>query len=265
MTVRVHSSGVNQLDHKLCIGQLSLVMRSPSPTRPAWTWLARRRRRPPPPCSRSSPPIATQTALTGLDAAGFRSGQKLLVVGGSGGVGSMAIQIAKVLGASYVASVNSQRNAEYVKGLGADEVITYTAEGWERGLHQDYDVVLDCVGGRVQWEQAQRVMKPGGSFVTLIGDDASLDRLTVTGIAAQLWQIGTRKVSGVWTRRFYTLHRTVRNWRHLERVTPWVEEGRVRLEVERVYGFSEGEVVQAYETSAKGRTRGKLVVDVIKA
>jgi NADPH:quinone reductase-like Zn-dependent oxidoreductase len=108
-------------------------------------------------------PVAGNTALMGLrDAARLQAGQHILINGSSGGVGTFAVQIAKVFGAE-VTGVCSTRNTDLVRSLGADHVIDYTREDFARGSAR-YDVLLDLVGNR-SLADCRRVLKPNGTLV----------------------------------------------------------------------------------------------------
>ncbi|TNC26917.1 NAD(P)-dependent alcohol dehydrogenase [Amycolatopsis alkalitolerans] len=108
-------------------------------------------------------PLAGNTALTGLrDTGHVRAGQRVLINGASGGVGTFAVQIAKASGAN-VTAVCGTRNVELVQGLGADRVIDYTREDFTRGTER-YDLVLDLVGNR-SLAGLRRVLAPGGQLL----------------------------------------------------------------------------------------------------
>lgn len=112
-------------------------------------------------------PIAGVTAWVGLfDTAHLEAGQRLLVQGGSGGVGSLAVQLGHWKGA-YVIATASAGNVEHVRALGADEVIDYTATRFE-DVVQDVDVVLETVGGEIT-DRSWGVIKPGGIMVVVAG------------------------------------------------------------------------------------------------
>ncbi|MFN0122125.1 MAG: NADP-dependent oxidoreductase [Blastocatellia bacterium] len=107
-------------------------------------------------------PMTAQTALTALKAADVRRGQTILIHGGAGGVGTMAIQMAKARGASVVTTASGS-GIELVKDLGADEVIDYKAANF-RHVVSNMDVVLDLIGGQTQ-EDSWGVLKKGGVLV----------------------------------------------------------------------------------------------------
>ncbi len=108
-------------------------------------------------------PLAGNTALTGLrDAARTQPGQRVLINGASGGVGTFAVQLARSFGA-HVTGVCSTRNAELVRSLGADHVVDYTREDFSRGPRR-YDVVFDLVGNR-SLADLRRVLTPTGTLV----------------------------------------------------------------------------------------------------
>jgi len=110
-------------------------------------------------------PVAALTALQGLrDKGRIQPGQKVLINGASGGVGTFAVQIAKSLGAE-VTGICSTRNVELVRSLGADHVIDYTQEDFTRGTGK-YDVILDNVGNR-SLSEYRRVLGPAGTYVMI--------------------------------------------------------------------------------------------------
>ena len=115
----------------------------------------------------ASIPLVALTAWQVLvDTAKLKKGQKVLIHAGSGGVGTIAIQLAKHLGA-FVATTTSTSNIEWVKALGADVVIDYKKQDFETVLH-DYDVVLNSLDGDVLHKSLQ-VLKPGGQLISISG------------------------------------------------------------------------------------------------
>src|SRR5436853_2072546 len=118
--------------------------------------------------------VAAITALQGLrDKGHVQAGQKVLINGASGGVGTFAVQIAKSLGAE-VTGVCSTRNIELVRSLGADHVIDYTKEDFAKGPER-YDVILDNVPNH-SLSECRRVLNPNGKYVMIGGGGPSDNR-----------------------------------------------------------------------------------------
>ena len=139
-------------------------------------------------------PTSAVAALQALrDAGGVKSGQRVLLVGASGGVGLFAVQIAKAFGAE-VTGVCSTAKVDLVRSLGADQVIDYTQEDFTRS-EQRYDLILD-MGGNRSLSQLKRALDPGGTLVSVGGEQ------------------GNRWVGGRGWIRAMLLSRFVRNLRH---------------------------------------------------
>jgi len=111
------------------------------------------------------PLVATSAYQALVDHMALQAGQKLLIHGGAGGIGSMAIQLAKHLGA-YVATTAGADDADFVKQLGADEAIDYQSQDFSQ-IIKDYDAVFDTVGGPTNLK-SYTVLKPGGSLVSMV-------------------------------------------------------------------------------------------------
>jgi NADPH:quinone reductase-like Zn-dependent oxidoreductase len=117
----------------------------------------------------SALPVVGLTAWQGLvDLGGVTEGDRVLIHGGAGGVGHVAIQIAKALGAHVVTTARASRR-EFVEGCGADEVIDYTAVDFAEVV-SDIDVVLDTIGGDTV-ERSLKVLRPGGHLVTAVAEE----------------------------------------------------------------------------------------------
>ena len=207
-------------------------------------------------------PLAGQTALLALDEAGIAAGGRIVVVGASGGVGTFAVQIAKALGL-HVTAVSSGRNAEFVRGLGADEVVDHTSGRFDEALPpRSFDAVLDFVGGREQWDAARNVLADGGRFVTISRDED--DRVTFRSALRSATTILARQARSRSGRRiayvpvFLDASRSL-----LDRVDRLVGSGQVRVHLDRTYDFTLDGVVAALEHSKNGRTVGKVVVEVV--
>ena len=145
----------------------------------------------------ASVPLAALTAWQGLiDHGGLKSGQRVLIHGGAGGVGHFAIQIAKAKGA-WVATTCSAKDKEFVRSLGADQAIDYKAEAFDEIL-KDIDLVFDLVAGETQ-EKSFKVLRHGGALISTLQEPdkakalakgAKIARYMATPNAAQLAEIG---------------------------------------------------------------------------
>lgn len=195
-------------------------------------------------------PVAALTALQGLrDHGQLQPGQKVLVNGASGGVGTFAVQIARALGAE-VTAVCSTRNVEQARALGADPVIDYTRADFTRGGGR-YDVILDVAGSR-SWSQCTRVLNPhatlvivGGPKGRLLGPLGHIARARLAALR------GTRKAV------FF-----VAKWNRpdMDVLRELLESGSVKPVVERRYAL--GEVAKALQCMGEGHAQGKLVINV---
>lgn len=167
----------------------------------------------------------------------LKNGQKVLIHGAAGGVGSMGVQLAKAKGA-YVYATGSGKNADFIKELGADEFIDYTTAKFE-DVAKEVDVVLDTVGGDTQTRSFE-VLKKGGFLVSLVAPP-STELAEKFGVKATMIQSGP-------------------NGQLLEEIAKLVEEGKVKAHIETVLPLSE--IKKAHELSESGRTRGKIVLSV---
>jgi alcohol dehydrogenase len=186
----------------------------------------------------ASLPLVGVSALQGLtEHLKLSAGQKLLVLGGSGGIGTVAIQIAKHLGAEVTATASGD-GLKRVQELGADQVIDYKAGDFAAGL-RDFDAMFDTVGGE-EFGKALSVLKPGGVAVSMVGaaDEVKAQELGVTAIN-QSTKVTTEALNGL---------------REL------VEAGVVKPQVARVFPLDEA--AAAFAAWDKGGVTGKVVVAV---
>jgi NADPH:quinone reductase-like Zn-dependent oxidoreductase len=185
-------------------------------------------------------PLVSLTAWQALvEIAALSAGQRVLVHGGSGGVGSMAIQIAKARGAHVTASA-SAGNLDYLRSLGADVVVDYRNQRFEDHV-SDIDVVLDPIGGGTQ-QRSLEVLKDGGVLVSLVG----------LGAAARTPPRGIRAVSML-----------VRpDGAQLREIAALVDTDKLRPEVTLLLPLAR--VVEAHEQIETGHTRGKVVLVVVE-
>ncbi len=198
-------------------------------------------------------PVAGLTALQGLRKGNIQPGQKVLINGASGGVGTFALQIAKALGAE-VAAVCSTRNAEQARSIGADHVIDYTKEDFTKS-DQRYDVLFDNVGNR-SFSERRQILKPHGICVLAgIGSmgaiDDSLSRIASTFTAS----LRSRFVEQKFER--YT---TTFNKADLAFLRDLMAEGKLTPVMEKTYPVTETAAAVRY--IQQGHVRGKIVINV---
>jgi NADPH:quinone reductase-like Zn-dependent oxidoreductase len=198
-------------------------------------------------------PVAGLTALEAVrDKGNLQAGQRVLVNGASGGVGSFAVQLAKALGAGHVTAVCSSRNVERAEALGADRVIDYSQEDYTRGGER-YDLIVD-VAGTHSWRQNLRVLVPGGKLV--LAGVPSGNRFTgPLGRTARLYL--TSRI-GRGRKLVFFICRP--NRANLAALRDLIEDGKVRPAVDRVYPLDE--LADALEAVGEGHTQGKLVVRI---
>lgn len=190
--------------------------------------------------------IAGATALQGLrDTANVQPGDRVLINGASGGVGTLAIQVAKALGGEVTAVVGP-RNVEQARALGADRIIDRTQQDFTKDGKQ-YDVIADVAGG-YPWRRIKRILKPDGRFV-IVGAHGSRHML---GHIAALWlasRFGKHKALF-----FMTLQTNER----LQTLADMLESGQLTPAIDRTYGLAEAQ--EALRTFGEGHVRGKLVL-----
>lgn len=205
-------------------------------------------------------PLVALTAWQALvERAKAQPGQKVLIHAGAGGVGSVAIQLARHLGAS-VATTASGPNADFVRELGANTVIDYRTQDFERHL-DGYDLVLDSLGGE-NLEKSLRVLRPGGKAIGISGPldpafahEAGLNpllRLAVAGLSAKIRK--QAKKLGV-TYEFLFMRAS---GDQLRQITALVDQGVLRPVVGKVFGFDQTPL--ALQSLSKGGIRGKAVI-----
>ena len=195
-------------------------------------------------------PISAVTALQAVRKAGVKAGQRVLVLGASGGVGTFAVQIAKANGAT-VTGVCSTAKMDLVRSLGADEVIDYTQHDVTDG-EQQYDVILD-IGGSRRLSHLRRALTPDGTLVIVGGEtggrwiggfDRSLRAVLLSPFVGQsLGMLASKE-----------------NAEDLRAVAALIESGQVTPAVDRSYPLAE--TPAAIRHVSEGRARGKVVITV---
>jgi NADPH:quinone reductase-like Zn-dependent oxidoreductase len=196
-------------------------------------------------------PVAALTALQGLrDKGRLEPGQKVLINGASGGVGTFAVQIAKALGAD-VTAVCSTRNVEQAESLGADRVVDYSREDFTRSGTR-YDIVFDVAGSR-SWSEVRRVLEPHGTLVMVGAPEGDPWLGPVSHLAkGRLASLRGDPKAVFFIAKF--------NKPDMDVLRELVESRKVKPAIERRYELSE--IADALRYMGEGHARGKLVVTV---
>ncbi len=198
-------------------------------------------------------PVAGLTALQGLrDHGKVQPGQKVLINGASGGVGTFAVQIAKNLGAE-VTGVCSGRNTEMVQSLGADHVIDYTKEDFTKG-NERYDVILDNVGTQ-PLSGFRRVLKPNGILV-MVGGGGPNDGKWIGPMARPIKAM----LVSPFTSQKIGMMLAEPSQKDLNLVAEMMESGKVKSVIDRTYPLSQIREAMAY--LEQGHARGKVIITV---
>lgn len=208
----------------------------------------------------ASIPLVGLTAWQALiERANLKKGQKVLIHAGSGGVGTIAIQLAKHVGA-VVATTTSTANFDLVKRLGADIAIDYRQDDFATVLH-DYDVVLNSLGAETL-RKSLRVLKPGGSLISLSGppDPAFAEDIGSPWIVKQVMRVLSYRIRKEAGRRRvnYSFLFMKASGEQLREIAALIDSGIVRPVVDRVFPFESTKEALAYVET--GRAKGKVVV-----
>ncbi|KAF1335961.1 Quinone oxidoreductase protein, partial [Globisporangium splendens] len=189
-------------------------------------------------------PLASLTSYQALFTNGnLKAGQRALILGGSTATGIFAIQFAKAIGAHAIATASS-RNAEFVKSLGADQVIDYTSEKWVDILDEhSVDVIYNCGVEPQSWnDAAQKILKKDtGVFVTLVDAENKIES-----------PIGAT----------YKFMHCLASGKDLREITTFIEKGQIKSFVDSVYPFDSA--VEAVNRVKSGRSVGKVVISVAR-
>jgi NADPH:quinone reductase-like Zn-dependent oxidoreductase len=188
------------------------------------------------------------TALPNLvGAANIQPGQKILIIGASGSIGTSAVQLARHFGAE-VTGVSSTANVELVKSLGADHVIDYTQEDFtKRG--ETYDIVFDTVG-KSSFSKAKRALKPGGIYLRTVISPAILPQMLWTS------KFGNKKAMIV----FAGFRPTSEKKDYLTLLLELVQAGKFKPVIDRSYPLEQ--IAKAHDYVGKGHKRGSVVINV---
>ena len=183
-------------------------------------------------------PLVSVSAYQALvDHMNLQSGQKILIHGGAGGIGTMAIQLAKHLGA-YVATTATGSEVDYVKNLGADEVVDYTSQDFSTIL-KNYDAVFDTVGGETNIK-SYKVLKAGGSLVSMV-EQPNEELIKQQGVqyTAQFTRVTTER---------------------LENITKLVDSGILKVHIDKTFPLDQA--AEALEYLKTGHPHGKVVIEI---
>ena len=195
-------------------------------------------------------PVAGLTALQGLRKGKIEAGQKVLINGAAGGVGTFAVQVAKTFGAE-VTGVCSGSNVEMVLSIGADKVIDYTQEDFTKGAER-YDIILECVGNK-PFSECRRVLKPEGRYV-IVGGGHDITMMTI--MTSALKTVAASSVS----KQKAVMFMAKSSQQDLAFLAELIATGKMMSVIERTYRLEE--TSEALAHLERGHARGKVVVQV---
>jgi NADPH:quinone reductase-like Zn-dependent oxidoreductase len=187
--------------------------------------------------SAALPLVAASAYQAIVDTIGLKEGQKILIHGGAGGIGSMAVQIAHNIGAHVAATVSSN-DLEYVKSIGADEAINYTSEDFTE-IVKDYDAVFDTAGGETN-KKSYQVLKAGGQLASMLDPE--------DGEKSKQFNIKYHQISAKATTE------------RLNKIAELVDSGKLKVTIDKT--FTLDQINEAFEQAENKHTRGKVVLTI---
>ena len=200
-------------------------------------------------------PLTGLTAIQALERVGIRENDRVLIHAGSGGVGSFAVQYAKVKGA-VVYTTTSSKNVDWVKALGADRVIDYKTEDY-KDVAKNLDIVFDTLGDDYTFE-AFEIIADGGKVTTIVGppDEETAKQMGMTDYKMP------EKLSNLIDKKSATYSFTWMqpNGKQLKTISEMVEDSAIKPIVDLIYDFENS--IDAYEYLATGRAKGKVIVSM---
>jgi NADPH:quinone reductase-like Zn-dependent oxidoreductase len=208
-------------------------------------------------------PLVALTAWQALvEIAKIKKGQKVFIQAGSGGVGTIAIQLAKHLGA-YVATTTSTKNIDLVKSLGADLVIDYKTQEFSTIL-KDYDLVIHSNREKKVFEQSLGVLKKGGSLISLVGPPTPEFAVEIglpwyLKLIMKLISSSAKKKAEKHGVKFLFLYMRAEG-NQLGEITKLIEDGVIKPVIDKVFPFEQTNEALSYVES--GRSKGKVVIKV---
>jgi NADPH:quinone reductase-like Zn-dependent oxidoreductase len=212
----------------------------------------------------SIPMVALTSWQALIERAQLRPGQKVFIPAGAGGIGSFAIQLAKLFGAK-VATTTSTANVEFVRQLGADEVIDYKKQEFE-ALLRDYDVVLATLRGG-ELEKSIQVVGPGSKVVSLVGppDAAFARQRGMNVLMTFVFGLLSGKIIRLAKRRQanYSFLFVRPDGQQLAEIAHYLAASRLRPVIDKIFPFTQAKEGLAY--LKQGRAKGKVVVQLIES
>jgi len=203
--------------------------------------------------------LTSYQALT--DILQLKKGQKILIQAGAGGVGTFAIQLAKLMGAT-VATTASEAGANLVKSLGADEIINYKTEKFEEIL-KNYDAVFDTLGGEIL-EKSFGIIKDGGKLVSVSGlPNARFGKEYGSGFfKTLLFSAASHKLTGLEKKHNvqYTFLFMKPSGEQLRIIANFIETGKIKPIIDKVFSFKDAQ--KAMEYAESGRAKGKIILKI---
>ena len=208
----------------------------------------------------ASIPLVGLTSYQALhDIMQLQKGQKILIHAGSGGVGTFAIQLAKIMGA-IVTTTASEAGANLVTSLGADEIINYKTEKFEDIL-KNYDAVFDTIGGATL-EKSFNIIKRGGNIVSVSGmPNARFGKEFGSGFfKTLLFSLASKKLTALEKKHNaqYSFLFMKPSGDQLRTIANYIEAGKIKPVIDRVFPFEDAQ--KAMEYSEAGRAKGKIIV-----
>lgn len=210
----------------------------------------------------ASIPLVGLTSYQGLtDILQLKKGQKILIQAGAGGVGTFAIQLAKLMGAT-VATTASEAGANLVKSLGADEIINYKTEKFEEIL-KNYDAVFDTLGGEIL-EKSFGIIKDGGRLVSVSGlPNARFGKEYGSGFfKTLLFSAASHKLTRLEKKHNvqYTFLFMKPSGEQLSIIANFIETGKIKPIIDKVFSFKDAQ--KAMEYAESGRAKGKIILKI---
>lgn len=196
-----------------------------------------------------------------LDVAGMKPGNRVFIQAGSGGVGTFAIQLAKHVGAHVITSTSS-RNTDFVRSLGADEIVDYKNQKFEEVL-ENIDIVFDTLGGDALYKSFQ-IVRPGGWIVSISGDpDQRLAKdMNLNFLKSLVLRLVGRKANSL-ARKAGVNYRFIfmkPSGGQLAQITRLIEDGCIKPVIDKEFSFDQSQ--EALDYLESGHARGKVVIKI---